>query len=176
MLRRITASLTLTALAASLLSGCIVAEAASPDDKNVPSTVGPAPVSTPTPEPSPSATPSPSPTATPEPVEEAPGTEIVAWSAVNGDWCSPTYCAQVIDFVMMDDYDDTTFWMEQTDARDGCLFGEAISDEYPGANVAYCPAGVSTPLDTLIEVSGDDPSQDRIWLYQGAGAETMFRG
>lgn len=47
----------------------------------------------------------------------------------------------------------------------------------------YCPAGVATPFHVFNSdvamaeqtVMNDDESRERIWFYQGMGAETWFR-
>lgn len=66
---------------------------------------------------------------------------------------------------------------------DGCFIGDSFNRQYPGMGFMYCPAGVATPFTVFNSeatsaeetVMNDDASRERIWFYQGAGAETWFR-
>lgn len=159
-------TLTITAMALLLLAGCTVAEAAS---------VATPRSASPTVEASPTPTPTPTPTPEPEPVETTPAPPPASWENVNGTWCSVAGdCFTVTDYVYEDPAYGTTYWLEQYDAPEGCFRGEAISQEYPGSQVLYCPAGVPTP-SVIAGVTNDDATQERIWFYQGQGADTYFK-
>lgn len=177
---RITLTLTMAATAAALLSGCVTAEAASPETKNTPL---PTISETITPR-TPTATPTPLPVVTEEPTPE-PTSDVAppwSWGQIDGTWCGASGTCQTIEgstFTVLDER-----WVLQSDGVvDGCFIGHSFNRQYPGMGFMYCPAGVATPFQVFSSdvamaeqtVMNDDESRERIWFYQGMGAETWFR-
>ncbi len=177
---RITLTLAIGATAVALLSGCVTAEAASPETKNTPLST----VSETMAERTPTATPTPPPVVTEEP-EPEPTSDVPppwSWKQIDGTWCGASgTCQTIVDstFTVLDE-----LWVLQEDGVvDGCFIGDSFNRQYPGMGFMYCPAGVATPFTVFNSeatsaeetVMNDDPSRERIWFYQGAGAETWFR-
>ncbi|WP_146185195.1 hypothetical protein [Microbacterium sp. HMWF026] len=164
------------AIATSLFTGCTVAEAASPESKN--ST--PQPVATATATPTPAATA----TVTPEhvpPVEDVP--PPWSWNEIDGEWCTDS---QALCFTVYDStYDQMGehYVIQDTGAAYGCFQAEVSHHTYEGAHVLYCPADTPTPFWLINSAATtaeeavylDDPSRDRLWLYNAVGPVTYFR-
>lgn len=166
------------AIATCLLTACTVAEAASPESKNMPK-----PVATAT------ATSTPTPAVTPEepaepsvvPTEDVP--PPWSWGEIDGTWCTDD---QQLCFTVYDSTYDIMgeHYVIQTSGADyGCFQGDVFHHTYEGAHIMYCPADTPTPF-TLINPDAttaeeavylDDPSRDRLWLYNAVGPVTYFR-
>ncbi len=177
---RFTLTLAIAATAGALLSGCVTAEAASPETKNTPLPTSTEMMT----ESTPTATPTPAPTdavePTPEPTSDVP--PPWSWGQIDGKWCGASGTCQTIEkstFTVLDE-----LWVIQsTGIVEGCYIGAVTNRIYPGMSMKYCPAGVATPFTVFNSeatsadetVMNDDASRERIWFYQGAGAETWFR-
>jgi hypothetical protein len=176
-------SLLVTATLLALLTGCTVAEAASPDSKNTPRPAAEgaqSPSASPSPLPSEPEPTTVEPTAAPTPEEDVP--PPFSWGEVDGHWCTNGG-----DCLTIEDSSytiGTDYWLlDDTGAEQGCFQGTVENIHYPGSLMMYCPAGTPTPF-TIIHpaatsaaeaVLNDDPSQARMWFYNGLGADTYFR-
>jgi hypothetical protein len=167
----------------AVLTGCTVAEAGSPDQKNpvASSMSGPtqSAIETPTAAPEPIAAPLPE-EAAPLPVIEDTVPKAFSWLAINGSWCSVSSdCLEIVDYGF--DVDGERYFMKHAGSPFGCLRGYTENINYSGSEVLYCPAGTATPpqefgVATVEEaVMNDDASRERIWFFQGRGADTYFR-
>ncbi|MEV7693311.1 hypothetical protein AB0N73_08250 [Microbacterium sp. NPDC089189] len=117
---------------------------------------------------------------TPEPTSDVP--PPWSWGQIDGAWCGASGTCQTIEkstFTVLDE-----LWVIQsTGIVEGCYIGAVTNRIYPGMSMMYCPAGVATPFTVFNSeatssdetVMNDDASRERIWFYQGAGAETWFR-
>lgn len=163
------------AIAMVIFTGCTVADAASPESKNTPRASV-----------TPSATPTPvetrGPDYQPTPTEDT-MPKAWSWGDLDGTWCTGggglCFTVDGGTYEQMGEL----YVMQMTDAPLGCLRGTVTHHTYEGAHVLYCPASTPTPF-TLIHpeassaeeaVYGDDPSRDRLWLYNAAGPATYFR-
>lgn len=163
------------AIATSLLAGCTVAEAASPESKNTPRPMATA-TATPTPVVTATVTPEPTP-----PVEDVP--PPWSWGEIDGTWCTDD---QQLCFTVYDSTYDIMgehYVIQTSGAEFGCFQGDVFHHTYEGAHILYCPANTPTPF-TLINPEAataeeavylDDPSRDRLWLYNAVGPVTYFR-
>lgn len=165
---------------ATLLAGCTVAEAASPEDKNT-ARASVTPSATATPVPTPPVT-----SEAPAEPSAAPAEDVPppwSWNEINGTWCTDD---QGLCFTVYDSTYDIMgeHYVIQTNGADyGCFQGEVTHHTYEGAHILYCPANTPTPF-TLINPAAttadeavylDDPSRDRLWLYNAVGPVTYFR-
>lgn len=162
-------------LALMALAGCTVAEAASPESRNTPR-ASDTPTVTPTPVVTEDREFQPTPTADTMP-------KAWSWGDLNGSWCS--WDGQLCFTVEHGTYEQMgeLYVMQGTGDSLGCLQGTVTHHTYEGSHVMYCPANTPTPF-TLINpdattaeeaVYMDDPSRDRLWLYNGVGPATYFR-
>ncbi len=164
-----------------LLTGCTVADAASPESKNTP-----VPAATQSPLPTASSTPTPvvnedrefQPTPTEDTLPKARSD-----GDFNGGWCS--WNGQLCFTVEHGTYEQMgeLYVIQGTGDSLGCLQGTVTHHTYEGMHIMYCPAGTPTPF-TLINpdatsaeeaVYMDDASRDRLWLYNGVGPATYFK-
>lgn len=168
----------MAAIAAGLLTACAVAEAASPESKNTPQ-----PVATVAVTPTPTAT-----VAQKEPVEPSViSTEEVpppwSWREIDGTWCTDDQqlCFTVSDSIY--EQMGELYAIQNNGADYGCFQEEVTHHTYEGAHILYCPANTPTPF-TVINPDAttadeavylDDPSRDRLWLYNAIGPVTNFR-
>ncbi|MCM3615746.1 hypothetical protein M3672_15040 [Microbacterium enclense] len=106
-----------------------------------------------------------------------------SWGEIDGTWCTDD---QALCFTVYDSTYDIMgeHYVIQTSGADyGCFQGDVSHHTYEGAHVLYCPANTPTPF-TLINPEAttaeeavylDDPSRDRLWLYNAVGPVTYFR-
>ncbi|WIE81550.1 hypothetical protein [Curtobacterium sp. MCSS17_016] len=120
--------------------------------------------------------------ATPSP-SETKQAATADWADINGRWCpegqSSTDCVEIAGGRDVTFNADLSF----VESRGECLLGSATYMDGGGANVLYCPAGAPTPGADFTPrftdgepVIGDNPTKDRIWFFQGPGANTLTRG
>jgi len=168
------------AIATVLLTGCTVADAASPARKNTPRpTVTTTPTENALPTPTVETPVTEEPSATP--VDEVP--PPFSWGEVNGTWCTGDqqlcFTMEGSAYEMMGEL----YVAQATGADFGCFQGTVTHHTYEGAHLLYCPANTPTPFAlinpaaTTAEeaVYRDDASRDRLWLYNGVGPVTYFR-
>lgn len=108
---------------------------------------------------------------------------IADWADINGTWCpegqGTDSCVEIAGGRDVTFNADLSF----VESRGECLLGLATYQDGGGANVLYCPAGAPTPGADFTPrftdgepVIGDNPTKDRIWFFQGPGANTLTRG
>ncbi|MCK6068365.1 MULTISPECIES: hypothetical protein [Microbacterium] len=95
------------------------------------------------------------------------------WEDIDGTWCAADGSSC---FAITLPGASTGELVEFEGMREGCFAGFIYDPATTGANIMYCPAGAATPAAEAPMFEGDDATRDRLWVWQGFGAPTWFRG